>query len=327
MQLISVIVPIYKVEKYLRECINSVINQTYKNLEIILVDDGSPDSCPDICDEYANIDPRIKVIHRENGGLSAARNSGIDICTGEYIFFLDSDDILDKDAIAFLYKKTIETKVDIAVCCFYYLYKDSYIPKCTNVIEAVVNGEQAFIDMLIMDYTFPCAWGKLYKRQIFQNLRYPENKLYEDTYIIGDVLFHANNVYITTLPKLYYRQCKSSIMNSSFNPTNMQLIDAYEHCMEISKKHFPSSSNTTYWRYLWSLFVLLQNIIQSNGTALKEFDEVVALIKKNTWGIIKCKEFSIKKKLSIFVLFFSRKLYIKLYKTISIPDDKNEYFD
>ena len=113
--LVSIIVPIYKVEPYLRRCLDSIVNQTYTNLEIILVDDGSPDGCPQICDEYAAKDKRIVVIHKENGGLSDARNAGLDICKGEYIFFIDSDDWIKTDTIEFLYKITQDKKSDIVI--------------------------------------------------------------------------------------------------------------------------------------------------------------------------------------------------------------------
>ena len=117
-QLVSIIVPIYNVEKYIKECIDSIINQTYKNLEIILVDDGSPDCCPKICDEYSKKDKRIKVIHKENGGLSSARNAGLDVAKGEYVSFIDSDDVVDEKFIETLYNLCIENNCDISECNF-----------------------------------------------------------------------------------------------------------------------------------------------------------------------------------------------------------------
>ena len=122
---VSVIIPVYNVEKYLKECIQSVLRQTYKNLEIILVDDGSKDNSGNICDEYAKRDERIKVIHKKNGGLSDARNAGIDICTGEYIAFLDSDDFIEEDMYEFLVKNLEKAKADISICQVYYVYKNA----------------------------------------------------------------------------------------------------------------------------------------------------------------------------------------------------------
>ena len=180
-ELISVIVPVYKVEAYLNKCIDSIISQTYKNLEIILVDDGSPDNCPKICDEYAKKDKRIKVIHKKNGGLSDARNNGLRIATGKYIGFVDSDDYIDDGMYEYLYSLIKKYDADISTCGYRnfgeYEY-DDLVPKeemCIDKIEALKKLSE---DAIVKNY----AWNKLYKKELFidNNIEYPVGVIMED---------------------------------------------------------------------------------------------------------------------------------------------------
>ena len=210
--LISIIVPIYKVEKYLRQCIDSIINQTYSNLEIILVDDGSPDNCGKICDEYVKIDKRIKVIHKENGGLSSARNAGLDIATGDYIGFVDSDDYIDKNMYEELINSINKYNSDIAVCTF--SFKNKYRNKVVNYFneEYLFKDKDKFIEAKDGKRRInPNAWTKLYKRKIFDNIRYPEGLIYEDSYVIYDIMNIADSVSYVPKPLYYYRERKNSV--------------------------------------------------------------------------------------------------------------------
>ena len=206
MKKISVIVPIYKVEKYIHRCIDSIINQTYKNLEIILVDDGSPDSCPRICDEYAKKDKRIKVIHKENGGLSDARNKGVDIATGDYIAFVDSDDYIHPNMYEVLIYELEKNNSDIALCKYKIVYEKS---KITTEIDGKfevysLNNLQALDSMYGKDgVDFIVAWNKLYKKDLFNKIRYPVGKIHEDEYTTYKLLFASKNV-IYIEYELYY---------------------------------------------------------------------------------------------------------------------------
>ena len=194
--LISVIIPVYGVEKYIAQCLDSIINQTYKNLEIILVDDGSPDACPKLCDEYSKIDKRIKVIHKKNGGLSDARNVGIDICKGNYITFVDSDDWIEKDMIEQLYSLINKFSADISICNFLRtsdekmkIFNKNEKIKCYNKYEAIrelLKGHK------IQDY----AWNKMYKKEVFYNIRYPKGRNMEDKGTTYKTFF-TYNTYLT----------------------------------------------------------------------------------------------------------------------------------
>jgi glycosyltransferase involved in cell wall biosynthesis len=238
---ISVIVPIYKVELYLSQCIESILKQTYKNLEVILVNDGSPDNCADICNEYANIDSRIIMINKENGGLSDARNTGINIATGEYLIFVDSDDWIEIDMIELLYNNLNAYNADISMCNYFSAYKNNIIP-LTSLSEQkeliLLNSEEAIEQCFKGEKFDVSAWGKLYKKHIFNKIRYPLNKYCEDCFIIIDILSRANIIIGEAAPKYYYRQRKSSIMNNLNIKRIMDEIESWENNLKIvEEKH------------------------------------------------------------------------------------------
>lgn len=218
--LISVIIPVYNVEPYLRQCLDCIINQTYTNLEIILVDDGSPDNCPHICEEYAAKDNRIIVIHKENGGLSDARNAGLDICKGEYISFVDSDDLLDINAINSMYNASKDASIIIANTKVF--IGDDLPYRNKNTLCQDNDYKILYSDDLLLSLCkdgpihLRSVWGKLFKKDLFQNIRFPKGKLYEDMYVNYLLYFYAaKNTFIST-PLYYYRgQRPGSIMNNT----------------------------------------------------------------------------------------------------------------
>ncbi|MDR3346595.1 MAG: glycosyltransferase, partial [Campylobacteraceae bacterium] len=198
--LISVIVPVYKVEQYLAACLNSIVNQTYKNLEIILVDDGSPDNCGKICDEYAQKDSRIVVLHQPNGGVSRARNAGLDIAKGEYIAFVDSDDYIALDMYEELMSIAQKQSADVAICGIYVIKKDG-MEIFKKTLEGLdTNGIK--YQFLINSYpSFP--WGRLYKTKLFQGVRFPVGLIcYEDMFVMPKILSNADKIVFA--PKPYY---------------------------------------------------------------------------------------------------------------------------
>ena len=204
--LISIIVPIYKVETYIKKCVDSILNQAYKNLEVILVDDGSPDNCGDICDEYSLIDNRVKTIHKKNGGLSSARNAGLDVASGDYIGFVDSDDWIESDMYESLYKTLTERKADISVCGRY-IVEDGRITTISDTEEVQVFTKQEALSQLVLDEYNGIknfAWDKLYKKELFENIRYPEGKYYEDIFTTYKLFSLSNMIAEIKSPKYYY---------------------------------------------------------------------------------------------------------------------------
>jgi len=228
-ELVSVIVPVYNVEEYLSRCIDSIINQTYKNLEIILVDDGSPDGCPKICDEYAKKDKRIKVIHKENGGLSSARNAGLDLSNGKFLCFIDSDDFIDKNMIKVLLDNLKKTSSDMSVCS-YKKVSDSKMLKIDLKKEIIdsYDKKQCFYNLYNeLSETTELAWNKLYKRELWKNLKYPNGKIHEDAFVIHHLINKCQKVVYTNLELCYYFNRENSIMKT-FNVKRLDAIDALD---------------------------------------------------------------------------------------------------
>lgn len=208
-ELISVIVPIYNVEDYLKKCIDSIINPTYKNLEIILVDDGSTDSCGFICDKYKKVDDRIIVVHKSNGGLSSARNVGLDIAKGDLISFVDGDDYLELEMYEKLKLNMDKYESDIVICSFYYEKgNNKTIKRINNDSNKVTFGKDKFISFQ------NCVWDKMYKKNIFNEIRFPLRHICEDAFIICDLLDKAKKVSYVDAPLYNYVYRSNSIINS-----------------------------------------------------------------------------------------------------------------
>lgn len=239
--LISVIVPIYNVEKYLNQCIDSIVNQTYRNQEIILVDDGSPDNCPQMCDDWAKKDNRIKVIHKSNGGLSDARNFGLENATGEYVTFVDSDDWLELDGIEKLVNPLKKKDYDIVIGGFYYNSSNSETSKYSkdNTESTVFKTIERMLSGTEINHS---SSSKLYRLKLFNNIKYPLGKYYEDNLTIFKVVNNSNLIYLIDTPIYHYRKHSDSITQSTKNLTNKMndFFDAiYDtHCFLINR--YPS---------------------------------------------------------------------------------------
>lgn len=238
-ELISLVVPIYKVEKYLARCIESIMNQTYKNLEIILVDDGSPDNCGDICDYYAKKDQRIKVIHKKNGGLSDARNVGIDIARGDYIGFVDSDDYIHPLMYERLWDSMQSSESDIAVSNIEKVYGEAMkFPSITADEVAIYDGIQAIKNILDKNrhVVSVVAWGKLYKKSLFDGVRFPKGKIHEDEFTTYKLYYKSDRVVELSGRYYYYFQREDSIMGSKRKGFSYDGLKAYEEMADFFDK-------------------------------------------------------------------------------------------
>ena len=223
--LISIIIPVYKVEKYLEKCIESVLKQTYTNLQIILVDDGSPDNCGKICDEYAKKDSRIEAIHKANGGLSDARNVGISKAKGRYIGFVDSDDYIKEDMYEILLNLIKKYDADVSICNLYDVIDGN---ECIRNKENGIR-EYSRIDILkeiLLDKNIQSyAWNKLYKKELFDEIKYPIGKKYEDIGTTFYLFEKCNKIVVTSEPEYYYLKRADSLVN---NVTESTILDYTE---------------------------------------------------------------------------------------------------
>jgi len=239
--MISVIVPIFNVEQYLSKCVDSLLSQSYKDLEIILVDDGSTDHCPTFCDEYAKIDNRVIVIHKINGGLSDARNVGMKIVHGEWIFFLDADDWIDNNALEVLYHFAVDNDCDIVQGNFYYTYNDHLLYRCESRREHVnhiLNRSEAMKELIINERVKNFAWGKLYKTSLVKTVDFPIGKFFEDSFWQHLIIHRTNKYGIVEDPLYYYRQREDSI-SGILTDRYDDLIEGYKHRLEFIEINYP----------------------------------------------------------------------------------------
>ena len=243
--LISVIVPVYKVEKYLNKCIDSILSQTYRELEVILVDDGSPDSCGQICDYYKDTDDRVKVIHKKNGGLSDARNAGLAIATGEYIGFVDSDDWIKADMYEYLINELAENKAQIAVCNWINATDKRYM--INNFEEQCISGEEG-VKLLFEDKTENYAWNKLYSSSLWSDIKFPVGKNFEDVLTIYKVFGKAERIAFANEAKYYYRIRSSSISGTRNYNNRLHIYQAFCDRYEEASKEYPQYKKELFGR-------------------------------------------------------------------------------
>lgn len=267
--LISVIVPVYKAEAYLEKCLGSICNQTYQNLEIILVNDGSPDRCGEMCDEYAKTDSRIRVFHKENGGQSSARNLGLDNMTGEYVGFVDSDDWIEPDMYSHLYALIREHNAQIACCGITKDYPDgrfsyfNYLYPQDNQLRVMQTGEALRETLLNLRVTYsPC--DKLYHKDCFTGLRMTEGKIYEDMEILPKWVERAQTVVYDPTPKYHYMMTDSSTIRGTYNLRRMAEADVAWEKTEDYKTRHPELYDAAFGRYI---AVCLDVIHKSKGVA------------------------------------------------------------
>ncbi len=231
---ISVVVPVYKVEMYLERCVRSLCRQTYKNLEIILVDDGSPDRSGELCDELAAQDDRIVVIHKENGGLSDARNAGIDRATGDYIAFIDSDDWYDPAMLEILLKLCLQHGAEIGECSFRSIYQE-FVQEETACGGAVMEFTpvQAIESNLDWKYCKPVAWNKLYRKDVIGETRYPVGRLHEDEFTTHLFYLAAKKIVYVDIALVNYERRNVGSITASFRPENMDACEAFREKVHL----------------------------------------------------------------------------------------------
>ena len=292
--LISVIIPVYNVESYLDRCVESVVGQTYTNLEIILVDDGSPDNSPTMCDNWAAKDARIKVIHKENGGLSSARNSALDIMKGEYLTFVDSDDYIDKNAVEIMYNRILNDNSDIAICNYKCVTdnSDDYWDNTYPLKDEILSKNEILRKLVEYNhwhYVIACC--KLYKKQLFDSIRFPVGKLHEDVFTAHLIFDLCARVSCLSSILYYYYQAPESITHN-YSINSLDIIDGY-----LNRLDFFIEKNMEYESAL-SAETVAEKILQAydrldmNETENKsvingykrEYDKRYRLIRNNKQG-------------------------------------------
>lgn len=308
-ELISVIVPVYNVENFLDKCVKSIINQSYKNLQIILVDDGSTDKSGEICDKYSSKDNRITVIHKKNGGLSDARNKGIEVAIGEYISFVDSDDWIEQD----LYETCMKHIGNCDIVCFSMqldysngVHKVKKIPR-----KIILDNDQGIRYLNSYKNIDVSACNKLFRRKLFDNIRFPYKKLCEDCYIMYKLFLKAKNILILPYIGYHYYKRVGSISNS--NKINMDYIYAYKEQMNYFNSYLKKYSILGESSYAYANLAMFNYVIHNigNKTEIKAFRNEA---RKYSRSVYKNKDLPIKKKVQFYIFNRFNLIYRLVYK-------------
>lgn len=276
---VSVVVPVYNVEKYLDKCLTSLVNQTLKDIEIIVVNDGTKDNSQNIIDKYVKKYKNIKSYIKENGGLSSARNFGINKCTGEYIAFLDSDDYVSRDTYELLYNKAVSGNFDITVCNLYYTY-DNYTKKATSNLTKDLNTKEEIKKSMINIY--PAAWNKLYKKELFDNnIFFKEGVWYEDVEFLYRLYPYINSIGVINDHLIYYVQ-RDGAITKTFDDRVFHYIENWNGILKFYKEkklyqEYKNELEYCYVRYLYATFIN----VASNFTNKKLYNKAVLDAQKN----------------------------------------------
>ena len=280
---ISIIVPVYNVEPYLARCIESIIAQSYTDWELILVDDGSPDHCPEICDTYAIKDKRIKVIHKKNGGLSDARNHGLDVASKDYILFVDSDDFIHPNMLQTMIRLGIEKNADIVQC--------GYIRGISSVFPAIKESQKlhSYDSHSIFTSTKQqtILWAKLYRRSLWNNIRMPVGKIHEDEFTTWKLYYHSHITVIIETPYYYYYKNPSGIMSNEARRFNSAFIEAHNERISFLQKQ---KENMLVTLATWRVSISLTYFYLRGNITKEESEYMHYLLQKNIKSFVRCKQ-------------------------------------
>lgn len=316
--MISIIIPVYNVSKYLDKCLQSVVTQTYSNIQIILVNDGSTDNSGEICDKWKKEDNRIEVIHKKNGGLSSARNIGIEKAQGKYLMFVDSDDIVSDNLCELLHNLLLENDADLAICNTYHIFdSDNFMFQRDNKIEMVYcfDKNEAICNLWYQNIFLPSAWGKLYKKELFKQIRFTEGIIFEDIDIMHEIFYLCNKIVYTDVKAYGYVHHENSITTKKYNQKDNVILDI---CKKIMK--FAVNKNTKIQQAAQSYYVTGALRVYLNAPDTDEYQEVIYKAKNilNLYGkkVLKDKNIRKKNRYALYLYFYLRPLLKPIYQKI-----------
>lgn len=309
--LVTIVVPMYNVEKYIEKCLNSLINQTYKNIEIIIINDGSKDNSLSIAEKKAKGDSRIKIISQPNQGLSAARNAGIDNASGSYICFVDSDDFVHQDYVKLLLECILKNEADISACGFFYIDEEGNKWKRKEKENKLYNNEEALKDIFSKEQnTEIMTWNKLYKIQLFRDnkIYFPIGRYHEDNFTTYKLYYYAKKIVMISNELYYYLQRNNSIMGQKFNKKRLDIIDAIEETKNFFKdKELDLYEEIQCYEILTKINIL-NNMIRDKYKE-KEKKDIVKDIKENKKNYKKNKYIDKKTKTALILVFGRGEIY------------------
>lgn len=314
--LISIIVPVYNVVEYLDKCMESLLFQTYTNIEIVVVNDGSTDKSYEKCLEYSRKDDRIKLYDKENGGLSDARNYGIKKATGEYVTCVDSDDYVDSDYIEYLYELICKYGTDVSVAQHRVVGND-FVKDFGNQGDEVLTDKECISRMLYHDVIDTSAWAKLYRRDMFDDILYPVGKLFEDISTTYKLFIKSGKVAVGYESKYNYVYRKTSIVNSKFNIKKLELMEMTDLMAKEVEEKYPDLKRAIIRRQVYSRISTLNQLVSVDGEYASKVNEIIAYIKSRAKIVITDKQAPMRDKIAIILLSVSYKLYKFTWKCVS----------
>ena len=317
--LISVIVPVYNVAQYLEKSIASIQQQTYQNLEIILVDDGATDESGRLCEQIAEQDERVLVYHKENEGLSQARNDGLKQAHGDYVIFIDSDDYIHSEMIASLYQQLIKEDADVSSCGVMNVYANSESPQTENQDDYFVCDTETFLREYLIGEKIPgTICNKLIKKEIAAQLTFPKGLIYEDAYHHFDLIKVAKKYVVNTNPYYYYFHRGDSITTKPYAEKDLAYIDIYQKFYTEVVKEYPNLTEVAFFRLAYAHFFILDKmLLDDKFKEFKDYPRIYGYLKKHAFAIFKNTIFRKGRRISALALFVNVRLYrILLFKNI-----------
>ncbi len=320
MDKISVVVPVYNVRTYLEKAVYSIIHQKYKNLEIILIDDGSTDGSGELCDQLKETDDRIVVYHKENGGLSSARNYGARKATGNYVSFIDSDDYIHPEMMASLYEEIKKADADVSVCGIMNVYNTKESPQCSDTQMQFVYNQKEFLKELLIGEKIPGSiCNKLLKKEVVEKISFPEGKIYEDAFYHLELVKVAKTYVVTTKPYYYYYHRSNSITTQKYNTRKLDIIEVYTKYKEYIEVEFPDLKEEAFFRLSYGYFVVLDSmLLVEHYKELENYQSVIRFLKKNAFLIFKNPIFRKGRRIAALAL----KMNVSLYRKLMLEDLK-----
>lgn len=310
--MISIIIPIYNVEKYLDTCLDTVVNQTYRDIEIILVDDGAKDNSGVIADNWANKDQRIKVIHQENGGLSKARNTGIKAASGQYLIFVDSDDVVALNMVERLYELVVEHQAQIAIADAQHIFGERKEYRAAGQIKVYTNLE-AIREMWYQNSFLPSAWGKIYQKELFEGVQYKEGIIFEDVEVMHRLFYQCSKIVYSTEELYGYVHHEASITTNPFSQKDLVILDICDQILDFSRDK-PEISRAAKHYYIVGALRVYLNALPEMAQARQEAQQRLAKYGKT---VLHDENIRKKTKYALWLYFYCRPLLRPVYRRIN----------
>lgn len=312
-QVVSVVIPVYGVERYLDRCVRSVTEQDYDRLDIVLVDDGSPDVCPRMCDEWAVRDSRIRVVHKENGGLASARNAGLDVITGDMVTFVDSDDYVEPNYVSELLHWHEQNNADVVMCsCVHDLEDGSIVADTRSTPEGIMDRDEAMIQFLYHLSLAGPVWGKMFDARFFkekQGIRFYEGLNSEDYYVLTQVFLQMNAIFVRMEPLYHYSIRQGSIAHmKSFNSHSCDEIRIADLCCDYLSEHGYHNQNAIDYFRLQGRADVLFNIFQSDATS-EVYRRIARDMRRHLLPVLRDSMVPISRKAKFLFLSFAPRMY------------------